>query len=68
MTANENKTILESYGDSVEGIFLGSYVSFLGLLCFILGTPRLFPRAPRVFVLGLLGVNLGFLDFNSVAS
>lgn len=31
-------------------------------------TPRLFPRASRGFVLGLLGVNLSFLYFNSVAS
>ena len=30
--------------------------------------PRLFPRASMVFILGILGVNLGFLDFNSVAS
>ena len=52
----------------LEGDFLGFLGFFLGLLGFILGTSRLFPRAPRVFVLGLLGVNLGFLDFNSVAS
>lgn len=60
MTANENKTILGSYGASGGG--------FSWVPKFYPRAPRLFPRASMVFILGILGVNLGFLDFNSVAS
>lgn len=52
----------------LEGDFLGFLSFILGLLGSFLWLLGGYSRAPRIFVLGLLGVNLGFLDFNSVAS
>jgi len=49
VTANENKTILGSYGSSGGGFSR---------------VPRFYPRAPMVFILGLLGV-LFFCEYRA---